>query len=412
MRSRLFLMHSRVRTTAAALTIGLGSAAGTACAAESAEVRAEAYRGITRVAEVMALARDRYVDEKDASFERLGEGAVRGLLSTLDEYSEFMSAETVRDLGESVAGEFGGLGVWVGRREGELRVEGVLPTGPAWRAGLRAGDRVVGIDGQATDTLEPGRVSALLRGEPGTRVSVRVHRPGDAEPSELVIERAAIDLPSSVEMNLRPDGIGWIRILHFNERTPDDLDEALNQLAAQNLRAIALDLRDNPGGLMQSAVLAAGRFLPANTPVASTDGRTAEDRRQFRAPARGRPVALPLAVLINGGTASAAEIMAGALQDHRRAVLIGERSFGKAMVQSILPLEDGSAVRLTTARYYTPSGRMIHREGIEPDIAVATPRGPPPTRAGPRAHDPALQRAVEMLHGLLALETAGRASDS
>jgi carboxyl-terminal processing protease len=234
---------------AAAAAVGLGMlvpAPGVARGGEPDEVRAEAYRGITRVAEIMALARMRYVDPDEASFERMGEGAVRGLLSNLDEYAEFISAESLRAMGESVAGEFGGLGVWVGRRAGEWRVEGVLPTGPAWRGGVRAGDVLVTIDGEAIEAIDPAQVSPRLRGEPGTQIRLRILRPGADEPAELVLERAAIDLPSTVEAELRPDGIGWVRILHFNERTPEDLDEALTRLAAQDLRAIALDLRDNP----------------------------------------------------------------------------------------------------------------------------------------------------------------------
>lgn len=372
--------------------------------------RSEAYDAMSRMAGGMALVRARYVDERRASYPHLGEYALRGLVENLDPYGELLDTSALKDVQESAAGEFGGAGILISPRDGRMVIAGLISGGPADRAGILPGDELIEISGESVSGLTVAAVTARTRGEAGTRIELTLRRPGESGPRRMTLERAAIELAGLPPARMIREGIGWIRIPQFDDRTPDELDRALRDLHARGMRALVLDLRDCPGGLMQGAVGAASRFLSRGARIVDMRGRTEDDQRTFNARSPVRPFGGPLVVLVNGGTASAAEVMAGALQDHRRAPLVGEKTFGKAMVQSILPIGDGWAMRLTTALYYTPKGRMIHEKGISPDIPIAVPietrrkiwmgwqraeERPQPPPAG--ADDPQLERAIQAL---------------
>ena len=384
-----------------------GDPAGTS---DPSAIRAEAYAAMSRVAAGMILMRSRYVEESRVSFERLGTAALRGLVEQIDPYGELLDLSGLQEAQETATGEFGGAGVLVMRSNGRTIVAGLVPGGPAARAGLLPGDELIEIGGETVEGMALGEVTGRTRGEAGTLMEMAVRRPGADEPLRFRLERSAIELAGLPPPRMMGGAIGWIRIPQFDERTPEELDRALRELLNSGMRALVLDLRDNPGGLMQSAADSTARFLPRGARVAETRGRTEDDRRLFLARAPVRPFPGPMVVLVNEGSASAAEVMAGALQDHGRARLVGTRTFGKAMVQSILPLGEDWAARLTTAVYYTPKGRMIHGQGIEPDLPVAVSaevrqsiwtgwqraeERPQPPDAGIR--DPQMERALELL---------------
>lgn len=396
------------------------------CASEDRTPRDDAYAGMARLTHAMSVIRAQYVDPDHTDYPRLMDGAMRGLLASLDEHCEFLDAQRLKAMQEDTAGEFGGIGVVVGDREGAITIIAPKEDSPGYRAGLLPGDRLLDIGGTSAEGLSLEAAAALMRGEPGTRVKIKFIRSGADAPRTVEIERARIDVPSLKDARMAAEGIGYVRLVQFDDRTASDLDKALSDMDAQGLRGVIVDLRNNPGGVLQSAVDVASRFLPRGARVVYTQGRDERQRQTFEARLSGRPRAYPVIVLVNGGSASAAEIVAGALQDHRRAVLVGERTFGKGSVQSILPMEDGTAIRLTTARYYTPRGRMIHNRGIEPDILspmsvrqwegivrarmeeIGAPRPSREPAAVPE--DPQMERAVEIMKGLLAYgETERRA---
>ncbi|MCX7818772.1 MAG: S41 family peptidase [Kiritimatiellae bacterium] len=364
----------------------------------------EAYAGIAKFAEVLLQVRRHYVDTNRTSYAELINGAMRGLIASLDEYSEFMDSAEYRAMQEDTEGEFGGVGLVVGMREGALVVISPIDGTPGAKAGLRSGDRLVEINGRPTSEMDLGEAVRLMRGPPGTTVRIKVLKPGRPEPVELVLQRAKIEVDSVESVRVLGDGIGYVRITQFDARTAEMLDRALARLEREGARALILDVRNNPGGLLESAVEVCSRFLPRGRMVLITQGRDERQRQTFLTRAAPKVYEWPIAVLLNEGSASAAEVVAGCLQDHRRAVLIGERSFGKGSVQSLLPLSDGSALRLTTARYYTPNRRMIHELGIEPDVLVPwaeqelgrandAPMSP--------SSDPQLLKAADMLRGVL-----------
>ncbi len=403
-----------IRRVAVAVWAGMPALAEAADAAPEAAAppapaeRTEAYDAMARVARGMALVRARYVDAQQAAFPRLGEHALRGIVENLDPYGELLDTSTLREVQESAAGEFGGAGILLSPRDGRMIIAGVIPGGGAERAGVCPGDELLLVAGESVRGLTVAGIAARTRGEAGTRIELTLQRAGEAGPRRVTMERSAFELAGIPPARMIRGGIGWIRIPQFDDRTPDELDRALRDLHAGGLRALVLDLRDCPGGLMQGAVGAASRFLPRGARIVETRGRAPDDQRTFNARSPVRPFGGPLVVLVNEGTASAAEVMAGAIQDHGRARLVGEATYGKAMVQSILPLEDGWAVRLTTALYYTPGGRMIQGKGIAPDFPVAVPPDMRRKiwmgwlRAGesprpPLAEDPQLERALQVL---------------
>lgn len=352
-----------------------GADAATPARAETATVPLEAIRRFSAVYHVVKQA---YVDE--VSDERLMQAAIRGLLADLDPHSEYLDREQLDNLAEDTSGSYDGLGVEVMQVQGMLRVVAAIDGSPAERAGIRAGDTIVTIDGKPVQADDLDAAVASLRGEVGSRIVLGVIHDGQAAPVDIELRREVIRVASVRERALEP-GYAYVRISQFQVDTSNQLRRRLERLAgdrANPLRGLVLDLRSNPGGLLTSAVEVANQFLDGGV-IVTTRGRMEEARMSFSATPGGDLLGgAPLVVLIDNGTASAAEIVAGALKDNHRALLIGRRSFGKGSVQTVLPLGDEQAVKLTTARYYTPNGTSIQAAGIAPDIELAdlalTPR--------------------------------------
>lgn len=311
--------------------------------------------------------------------------AISGMLSNLDPHSSYLDPESFKELQVGTQGEFGGLGIEVGMEDGLVKVVSPIEDTPAYRAGLKAGDLIFKLDDTPVKGLTLNEAVKRMRGKPKTQIRLSILRKGEAKPIEVTLTREVIKV-QSVKSKLVEPGYGWVRITQFQENTIPSLSKHLNELYKQgNLKGLVLDLRNDPGGLLNGAVGVSAAFLPPGTKVVSTDGRTPDAKQEYLAtpedylrgtredPLKGLPAAVknvPMVVLINGGSASASEIVAGALQDHKRAVIMGTQSFGKGSVQTVLPLPGSAAIKLTTARYYTPSGRSIQAKGIEPDIVV------------------------------------------
>jgi carboxyl-terminal processing protease len=318
--------------------------------------------------------------------------AISGMLSGLDPHSQYLDAEAFRELQVGTQGEFGGLGIEVGTEDGFVRVVAPIEDTPAFKAGIKAGDLIIKIDEKPTKGMALNEAVKLMRGKPRTQVTLTLSRKGESRPIVVQITRDVIRVQSVKSKSLEP-GYGYVRITQFQEHTVENMVRAIENLYKQQgpLKGLVLDLRNDPGGLLHGAIGVSAAFLPPRTLVTSTDGRTDDARRRYLATAedylRGgredhvarlpREVkTVPMVVLVNGGSASASEIVAGALQDHKRAVVMGTQTFGKGSVQSILPLTNNTAIKLTTARYYTPSGRSIQAKGIAPDFLVEeTPEG-------------------------------------
>jgi len=337
---------------------------------EPEDASAEAYRNIALFTRALEQIRLNYVDAEQVSYEDLIEGAIRGMIGSLDEHSQFLDKEAYQDMQDDTRGQFGGLGIVISMKDNALTIVSPMEDTPGFRAGLLPDDRIIQIDATPTEGLNLAESVKLLRGEPGSKVTLKILRPKTRDVREITLERAEIKVDSVKDARIIEDAIGYVRITQFNEPTSESLEVELKKLREQGMQALVLDLRNNPGGLLQSAIDVSKKFLRKREIIVSTRGRNVRDGQQYRAGDRDRIEGLPMVVLVNGGSASASEIVAGALQDHKRAVLIGEKTFGKGSVQSVLQMSDASALRLTTARYYTPSGRMIHEQGIEPDIVV------------------------------------------
>ena len=328
------------------------------------------YEMYALFSKVVEQVRANYVDADKSNYKDLIEGALEGMLQSLDPHSQFMDQEAFTAMKEDTAGKFGGLGITIGIKDAVLTVIAPMEDTPAFRAGLLSGDKIVEINGESTDGLALEDAVKKLRGDPGTKVKIKIFRPKTQRMKEFELERAVINVPSIKDARVLDGGIGYVRMLQFGEDTADDLQAALDTLETQKVQALVLDLRSNPGGLLTAAVDVAQKFLRRGDLIVFTRGRDNRMERSYRARARQAFPDVPMAVLINGYSASASEIVAGALQDNRRAVLVGEKSFGKGSVQSVLPQDGGTAIRLTTAKYYTPSERVIHDVGIEPDVVV------------------------------------------
>jgi carboxyl-terminal processing protease len=329
---------------------------------------ADTYKQLNLFGDVFELVRADYVDE--VNDDTLIEGAINGMLTSLDPHSNYLNAKNFNDMKVQTRGEFGGLGIEVSMENGLVKVVSPIDDTPAAHAGLKPGDLITHIDGTPVQGLTLPEAVEKMRGLINTDINLTIRREG-REPFDVKLTRANIKI-QSVRSHIESSNIGYIRITSFNEQTDVGLNNAMKNLKQQannKLIGVVLDLRNNPGGLLDQAVAVSDAFLEKGE-IVSTRGRRADDAQRYNARAGDIAAGLPIAVLINGGSASASEIVAGALQDHHRAILLGTRSFGKGSVQTIIPLAGHGAMRLTTARYYTPSGRSIQAKGIDPDIVV------------------------------------------
>ncbi|MBI5287306.1 MAG: S41 family peptidase [Deltaproteobacteria bacterium] len=326
------------------------------------------YEHMRIFTDALTIVQDNYTEEVDPK--TLIYGAIKGMLQNLDPHSSFLTPEDYKEMQVETKGVFGGIGIEIGIRDGALTVISPIEDTPAFRVGVKAGDRIVKIGDKPTKDMSLTDAVKLMRGPKGTKVTLWIMREGFKEPMEFVITRDIIEV-KSVKYRLLEEGFGYIRLVQFQERTAHDLDDALAKLGSRQgrLKGLILDLRNNPGGLLTQAVEVSDRFLEAGL-VVYTKGRAPNQEMKFEAKPEGTHPGYPMIVLVNGGSASASEIVAGALQDHKRAVILGTPTFGKGSVQTIIPLTDGSALRVTTSKYYTPSGRSIQAKGIEPDIIV------------------------------------------
>jgi len=352
----------------------------------------DSYERLKVFTEVLSLIQANYVEEtkpRDLIY-----GGIKGMLETLDAHSSFLSPDVFKEMQVETQGSFGGLGIEITVKDRQLTVVAPIEGTPADRAGIHAGDRIVKIDGNPTKDMTLMEAVKKLRGPRGTRVTLTILRDDSTAPLELSLTREVIEV-KSVRAKGLDDAIAYIRIASFHERTAKDLQKAIEQLSRDGMAALVLDLRNNPGGLLNQAVQVSDLFLEKGQLIVYTEGRIKNQDLRFSAEHSTEIPKVPMVVLINGGSASASEIVAGALQDWKRAVVLGTKTFGKGSVQTVIPLSDGSGLRLTTAKYFTPKGRAIHGNGLQPDIVVESPR-PAPTKGtgaqGEKEGEPAKDR--------------------
>ncbi len=321
--------------------------------------------------EVFSRIESDYVEP--VSDKKLLENAIRGMLSGLDPHSAYLNPEEYKELRIGTTGQFGGLGIEVGMENGFIKVIAPIDDTPAQRAGIKAGDLIIRLDDKPVKGMTLQEAVKIMRGKPGTSITLTIVREGEDKPLKITITRAIIKIRSVKSRILEP-GYGYVRITSFQSRTGEQLHKAIANLKKEGaLKGLILDLRNNPGGVLNAAVAVSDAFLERGK-IVYTDGRIEEAKMEFKATPGDVIEGVPMVVLVNAGSASASEIVAGALQDHRRAIIMGQKSFGKGSVQTILPLSNGGAIKLTTARYYTPSGRSIQAEGIVPDIVLGMVR--------------------------------------
>ena len=319
--------------------------------------------------EIYAKIKNDYVEAVDDK--TLIESAIRGMLAGLDPHSSYLVPEDYQDLQAGTSGEFGGLGIEVGMEDGFVKVIAPIDDTPAERAGVKAGDLVVRLDETPVKGMTLADAVKIMRGKPGTDITLTIVREGEDKPLKIVITRDVIKV-TSVKSKSYEDGFGYLRVTQFQSRTGENLREAIGKLRDDNggeLKGVVLDLRNNPGGVLSAAVAVSDAFLTSGL-IVYTEGRLDDAKLSFSAKPSDILDGAPIVVLVNGGSASASEIVAGALQDHRRAIIMGQKTFGKGSVQTILPMENGSALKLTTARYFTPKGTSIQAQGIVPDIII------------------------------------------
>jgi carboxyl-terminal processing protease len=394
------------------LTLSLGGGV-----ASKGNDTAATYENLRLFTEVLSIVQSQYVDEvapKDIIY-----NAIKGTLRGLDPHSSFLDPEMYREMQVETSGSFGGLGIEITLRDDVLTVVAPIEGTPAYRAGIQPGDRILKIEGLSTKDMQLSDAVKRMRGKPGSKITISIVREGWAEPKDFFITREQIRV-QSVRANQLEPGIEYIRLRQFQEQTANDLEVSLDKYVKEGkIQGLVLDLRNNPGGLLTSAVEVTEKFLESGKLVVYTEGRVRNQNMRFSSNAKRVFSDFPIVVLVNQGSASASEIVAGALQDWGRAVVIGTQSFGKGSVQTIIPLSDGSGLRLTTAKYFTPKGRSIHGKGITPDIIVEAPK-PAPVAAGSDApvptppasetpqeqlkRDPQLQRALDLLKAMKILD--------
>ncbi|HOX21996.1 MAG TPA: S41 family peptidase [Elusimicrobiales bacterium] len=391
------------------------------------------YQQLKVLVDILDYVRDDYVEETDA--QKLVYGAAEGIVRQLDDFSQFMDPELSKKVKSDTDGEFGGLGIRIAVRDGYITIITPMPGTPAYKSGLLPGDRIVKIENELTKDMDADVVVSRLRGKPGTKVTITIAREPENKNApwitkEMTLVRETIK-PEVVQHRMLENKIGYLHIVDFSGHVSEEVDKALADLKKNGMESLVLDLRYNPGGLLNAAVELCKYFLDGNKMIVYTKGRKPENYAELRSNKTAVFANLPLIVLVNGGSASGSEIVAGALQDHKRGIIIGSRTFGKASVQTIIPLADGSGLRLTVAKYYTPSGRSIHRNpkdnsgGIAPDIEVKisredeikimeqydkiyTPGKEPVAAVKNEIGDQALERAVQILKAREAFATLGK----
>jgi carboxyl-terminal processing protease len=381
------------------------------------------YRSALLFASVVEMIRDEYLEIEKTDYDKMTYAALRGLLTSLDPHSQFLDPEHYKMIRTETEGQFGGLGISVGMVENQLTVNVPIEGGPGFRAGLLPGDRIVKIEGKGTQKLSLGEAIRLLRGRPGVPVQLSIYRPSGQKTLEISVVREMIQVPTLQETKMissslsQGEKIGYVRITQFGEKTAKEFDAAMAQLGKEGATALVLDLRDNPGGLVDAAVEVVSRFVPGGTLVVATEGRKAGSTQQkYLSRNVNLRIRWPTVVLVNGNTASAAEIVAGALQDLGLAVIVGETTFGKGSVQTVQRVDPSVipdvGVRLTTAHYTTPSRKKIHGVGIEPDVIARLTRGEEEAIFDKRSpglkknqdpeaevNDEPLDRAIDLLRG-------------
>jgi carboxyl-terminal processing protease len=328
----------------------------------------ELYQNLDLFSDGFALIQSDYVEEVQAK--QLIYGALKGMFSALDPHSQFMDPDTYNELKVDTTGEFGGLGIEITIRDGLLTVVTPIEDTPAWRAGIKAGDRIVKIEGELTREITLVEAVKKLRGKPNTEINLTVLREGENKLLDFKIVREIIEINDIKDARILEDGIGYIRLVEFRQHTPRDFKKAINKLRKQGMNALILDLRNNPGGLLDVAVKITEQFIDKGKLIVSTRGRKEDQNMEFYSLNKRADLDLPLVVLVNEGSASGSEIVAVALQDYKRAIILGVKTFGKGSVQTVIPLNDGSAIRLTTSKYFSPNGQIIHERGVMPDIVV------------------------------------------
>jgi carboxyl-terminal processing protease len=381
------------------------------------------YSQISIFAKAIELIRQDYVDGNKTSYHDLVTAAMKGMLSSLDPHSQFMDPNDFRDMQDDTRSRFNGLGVEVSMKNGLPTVVTAMEDTPAAKAGILSGDQILRINGISTERMDLQDAINVLRGPTGRKVTLTLLRPSTKEIKDYTLERAEIKVQSVKGVRLLdaeltgPFKIGYIRLIQFNEPTAEELSKALDELQKRGMQALILDLRNNPGGLLNSAVDVCAQFLPPNTKVVSTQGRIASQQHDYSTSGvkKERPN-FPMTLLINEGSASGAEIVSGALKDLHRAILVGETTFGKGSVQNVMQLPDGSAVRFTTAKYYTPGKQVIQGNGVAPNIRVAMTAEqeravfalrnaenvkPEDEKSIIKAKDPQMLRAIDALKGVM-----------
>lgn len=357
---------------AAVSLIALSVFVSLAVSATEKKKKDDLYRQVELFSDTIAIIQSEYVDEPKAK--DLIYGALKGMLSSLDPHSQFMDPDTYNELKVDTEGRFGGVGIEITVKDGILTIVTPIEDTPAWRAGLKANDRIVKINNDLTRDMTITDAVKKMRGKPGETVSITVLRESEKKVLDFKMVRDVIKIKDIKEAKILEDGIGYIRIVEFREHTPQDISAALERLSKAGMKALILDLRNNPGGLLDSAVKVAEKFIEKGKMVVYTKGRQPAQNIEFISASAHPILDLPMIVLINDGSASGSEIVAGALQDYKRAIILGTKSFGKGSVQTVIPLSDGSALRLTTSKYFTPSGKVIHGKGVTPDIEIEAER--------------------------------------
>lgn len=336
--------------------------------ANKAQSKDDIFKEIELFGDAISVIRSDYVTDVDSK--KVIYGSLRGMLSSLDDFSSFLDPDEYKEITVEAKGEFGGIGIEIAVKDGIITIITPIAGTPADAAGIKPGDKIVRINGKTTKNLTLSDAVKMMRGEPGTQLVLTIWREKEEKVLDVPVKRAIINVTSIKDAYLLEDKIGYIRLIEFQEKAARELEERLKKLEKEGMNGLILDLRNNPGGLLDSAIDVSEKFLAKDQVIVSTKSRNPSQNAVFRSKGVGVHPQYPIIILVNEGSASASEIVAGALRDNKRALLLGKKTFGKGSVQTVIPLKDGSALRLTTASYYTPNGKSIMNLGITPDIVV------------------------------------------